>query len=64
MRYVIKETSDRGEMNRYVRSSIMPIIGHVVGHGSRRYEIMDIEFAAALSRDAAQDVRVLVRRLS
>ena len=64
MRYVIKETTDPGERNCYFDSPVMPIIGHTVGHGSRYYEIMDIEVADSMARDAAQDVRVLVRRIS
>lgn len=63
MRYVIKESPDRGERNHYFESSVMPIIGHTVGHNRRYYEVMDIEFADHFDAMDAQNVRVLVRRL-
>ena len=64
MRYVIKESPDPGEKNRYFDSPTMPIIGHTIGHGSRYYEVMDIEITDPLAHEATQDVRVLVRRIS
>ena len=64
MRYVIRESPDSGEKNHYFESEIMPVIGHTVGHGSRFYEVMDIEVVDPLARESAQDVRVLVRRIS
>ena len=64
MRYVIKESPDPSERNRYFDLPVMPVIGHAVGYGSRSYEIMDIEIVDPLARHEAQDVRVLVRRIS
>ena len=64
MRYVIKESPDPLERNHYFDSAAMPIIGHAVGYGSRTYEVMDIEVIDPLAREARQDVRVLVRRVT
>ena len=62
MRYVIRETPDSGERNRYFELPVMPVIGHAVGYGRRTYEVMDIEIAP-YGREAVEDVRVLVRRI-
>ena len=63
MRYVIKESPDPSEKNRYFDSPVNPIIGHALEHASRYYEVMDIEVVEHLSRGSPQDVRVLVRRI-
>lgn len=63
MRYVIKQSPDPAERNRYFDALDCPVIGKRLSHCGRRYEVMDVEVRDPLSRGTAQEVWVSVRRV-
>lgn len=63
MRYVITDSPDPGERNRYFVSKASPRIGKRLMVGGRTYEVVEIELCEAGSKDDPLEVRAQVRRI-
>jgi hypothetical protein len=64
MRYVIVESPDPREINKYFDSDVAPRIGKVFNlSGSRKYRVIDIELVTHAFTEA-RGVRGLLQRLN
>jgi hypothetical protein len=63
MRFIIQESFDPKEVDHFFEKDIIPTIGGKVLHGSRVYQVLDIELHPSLTNQAEMAVRTAVRRI-
>ena len=63
MRYLIIDSPDPGEQNRYLVSKASPRFGKRITRAGRTYEVTEIELYQAGSDDDPLQVRAEVRRI-
>ena len=63
MRFIIQQSWDKKEVDHYFEKDIIPTIGGKVLHGSRVYEVLDIELHPSAKNQDEMAVRAPVRRI-
>lgn len=65
MRFLIVQSPDPREVNKYFDADIMPTIGKILSRSNKRYRLIDIELYQRQGRDGEErSVRGLLQRLN
>jgi hypothetical protein len=63
MRFIIMESWDPKEVDHFFEKDVVPTIGGKILHGSRVYEVLDIELHPSATNQEKMVVRAPVRRI-
>jgi len=63
MRFIIMESWDPKEVDHFFEKDVVPTIGGKILHGSRVYEVLDIELHPSATNQEKMAVRAPVRRI-